>query len=130
MMARYGIAARFRFASASGLDGPLNDILERAIMLNEIEVGGCDGLERHSKVAHDGNGLKKNFRQKHSRSPIQVDTARVHLFHETAEQSKIEKSGGAEARPVGGRVHMRNVGTDRQMDGNGDAILVRGNEYA
>src|SRR5271169_5067200 len=54
----------------------------------------------------------------------------MHLFHESAEEAEIEKAGGAKARTVGGRMHVRNVRADGEMDGNGDALLVSGDKDA
>jgi hypothetical protein len=54
----------------------------------------------------------------------------MHLFHESAEEAEIEKSGSAEAGAVGGRMHVGDVGADGEMDRDGNALLVRGHEDA
>jgi hypothetical protein len=50
----------------------------------------------------------------------------MHLFHESAEEAEIEEGGGAEARAIGGGMHVGNVGADGEMNGDGDALFVRG----
>lgn len=54
----------------------------------------------------------------------------MHLFHESAEETEIEEGGGAEARTVRGRMHVGNVRTDREMNGDGDALFVCRDEDA
>ena len=48
----------------------------------------------------------------------------MHLFHESAEETEIEKRGGAEAEAVSGRMHVGNVSADGKMNGDGDAVFI------
>ena len=52
----------------------------------------------------------------------------MHLFHERAEEAEVEEGGGAEARAVCCRMHVRNVRTDGEMNGDGDALFVGSDE--
>src|SRR6266446_329594 len=54
----------------------------------------------------------------------------MHLLDESAEEAEIVMCGGAESSAVGGAVHVRDVRADGEMDGDGNAVLVRGNENA
>src|SRR5277367_2567184 len=100
-MARDGVAARFRFAAtAIGCGGTLHYILQRAIVLDKVEVCGGDWLQRHTEIADNAHGFQKNFGKKHGRSPVQVDTAGMHLFHERAEETKVVMGGRAESGSI------------------------------
>src|SRR5271163_4849252 len=54
----------------------------------------------------------------------------MHLFHERAEETEIEKGGGAEARTVGRWMHVGNIGANGEMDRDGNALFVGGDEDA
>src|SRR5271155_2087698 len=130
-MARDGVAARFRFAAtAIGCGGTLHYILQRTVVLDKVEVCGGDWLQGHTQIAGHAHGFEENFGKKHGGAPVQVDTAGMHLFHESAEEAEIEERGGAEAGAVGGGMHVRNVRADGQMNGDRDTLLVSGNENA
>src|SRR5256884_220328 len=85
-----GKAARHRsFVAAAGSGGTLDHILQRAVVLNKVEVGCRNGTERYPQVAHHRNGLQKNLRQQHRRTPVEINPARMHLLNERAEETKI-----------------------------------------
>ena len=69
---------------------PLDDVLQGAIVLNEIEIRGGDGLQRRAQIAHRGNGLQENFREHNGGTPVEIDTAGMHLAHQRAEEAEIE----------------------------------------
>ena len=52
----------------------------------------------------------------------------MHFFHERAEEAEIVVRGGAECGAVGGRMHMGNVGADGEVDGDGNFVLIGGEE--
>src|SRR5208282_5971729 len=54
----------------------------------------------------------------------------MHLFHESAEEAEIEEGGGAEARSIGGGMHVWDICADGEMYGDGDALFVGGDEDA
>src|SRR5258707_1874053 len=54
----------------------------------------------------------------------------MHVLHQRAEQMEIVVRGIAESRTISGRVHVRNVRADGEMDGHRNAVFVRGNEDA
>src|SRR5580704_6643424 len=54
----------------------------------------------------------------------------MHLFHESAEEAEVEEGGGAEARAVGRGMHVRNVRADGEMNSDGYALFVGGDEDA
>src|SRR5438876_5633609 len=85
-----GKAARHRsFVAAAGSGGTLDHILQRAVVLNKVEVGCRNGTERYPQVAHHRNGLQKNLRHQHRRTPVEINPARMHLLNERAEETKI-----------------------------------------
>jgi hypothetical protein len=54
----------------------------------------------------------------------------MHTLNETTEETKIEMRGSAESGAVDGGMHVGNVGADGEMNGYGNAVLVRGYENA
>src|SRR5580692_3207345 len=54
----------------------------------------------------------------------------MHLFHESAEESEIEKSSSAEAGAVGGRMHVGDVRADGEVNRDRDALFVSSDEDA
>ena len=74
MMARNGEAPGF-LAAAVGRSGsgPLHYILHRSVVLDKVEVGGCDGTQGHSQIANERYRFEKNS-EKHHRIYIFVAT--------------------------------------------------------
>src|SRR5262245_22944038 len=101
-------------------DRPPNDVRHRAVMLNEVEVGRGEILERVAEVADDGQGFQKDFRQGHRRTDVQIYAAAVQLFDHRGEEKKVAVSPGADGRAVRVRVNMNDVGPDRDVNGDGD----------
>src|SRR6266568_1690156 len=66
------------FVVAGGGRGTLHYILQRAVVLNKVEVGCGDGAKRHAEIPHHGDSFQENFRQQNSGSPIQINTAGMH----------------------------------------------------
>src|SRR5258708_12220448 len=84
-----GIAMRFRSAvAAGGGGGTLHYILQRTVVLNKVEVRRGNRAQRNAKIAHDGNGFQKNFRQENGRAPVEVNTPGIHLLHQPPTQPK------------------------------------------
>src|SRR5229473_5869354 len=54
----------------------------------------------------------------------------MHLLHQAAEEAEVEMGGGAEGGAVGRAVHVRDVGADGEMNGDGDAEFVGSHEDA
>src|SRR5947208_3138740 len=54
----------------------------------------------------------------------------MHFFHERAEEAEIVVRGGAEGGAVGGGMHVGNVRADGEMDGDGNFVLIGGEEDA
>src|SRR5712692_1071944 len=126
-----GVAVRFRSAAAVGGRGrTLHYILQRTVVLDKVEVGSGNGAERDPEIADDGNGFEKNFGQQDGGAPVEIDAVGMHLLHKRAEEAEIAMRGGAESGAVGDAVHVRNVRADGEMDGDGDAMLVSGDEDA
>src|SRR5690348_3049757 len=87
VMARNGVASGF-FGGVrifGGRRGALDDVLQRAVMLEKIEIGGRDGTKRNAQIANDSDSLEKNFRQDDRRAPIEIDAAGVHPANKRAE---------------------------------------------
>ena len=90
-MASEGVAARLFgffgggvFAGCGGRWTP-DDVLQRAVMLQKIEIGGGDRAQRRAEIARDGDGLQKNLRQDHRGAPVEIDAAGMHLADKRAE---------------------------------------------
>src|SRR5262249_47194966 len=110
--------------------GPLYDVLQRSVMLDEIEICGGDGAQGHAEIANDGNSFEKNFGQEHSGTPIEIYAARMHFFHEGTEEAEIVVGGCAEHGAVGRGMHVREVGADGEVNGDGNLALIGGEENA
>ena len=107
-----------------------HDIHHRAVMLDEIKIGGGDGAQRNAKIAHDGNGFEKNFGKKHGGAPVEINAAGIHLLHQGAEQAEIMERSGAKCGAIRRGVHVRNIGADGEVNGDWNALFVGGNEDA
>src|SRR6266403_1143708 len=124
-----GVAVRFRSAAASsGRGGTLHYILQRAVVLNKVEVRSGNGAERDAEIADNAHGFKKNFGEQDGGTPIEIDAARMHLLDEGAEEAEVVMRGGAEGGAVGRAVHVGNVRANGEMNGDGDAVFVGGYE--
>jgi len=124
VVAGNSVAVRFRSAAAvRGRGWTLHYILQRTVVLNKVEVRGGNGTERDAEIADDGNGFEKNFGEQDGGTPIEINAAGMHLLDEGAEEAEVVVRGGAESSAVGGAVHVRDVRTNGEMDGDGDAVL-------
>src|ERR1700751_1172525 len=104
--------------------GTLHYILQWTVVLDKVEVCRSDGAERNAEIAHNGNGFKKNFGKKNGGAPVEIDAAGVHGFDERTEEAEVVMSGRAERCAIGGGMHVRNVGTDGEMDGDGNFVPI------
>ena len=90
VMAGNGVTARFFgfgfaiFAGRAG-GGALDDVLQRAIVLEEIEIGRGDGTKRRAEIADHGDGFEKNLGQNDGGSPVEIHAAGMHFANECAE---------------------------------------------
>src|SRR5262249_17348509 len=62
--------------------------------------------------------------------PIEIYAARMHFFHQRAEEPEVVMCGGAKGGAIDSGMHVRDVRTDSQMDGDGNALFVRGKKDA
>ena len=70
-MAGNGIAVRLlSFAATRGSSWTLNYILQWAVVLNKVEVGGGDGTKRDAEIAHYGDSFQKNLGEQDGGAPI------------------------------------------------------------
>jgi hypothetical protein len=99
-------------------------------VLDKVEVRGGDGAERDAEIADDAHGFEKDFGEQDGRAPVEINAAGMHLLDESAEEAEIVMSGIAEGRAVGGWMHVGDIGADGEMDGDGDAVFVGGDEDA
>ena len=71
MMASDGVAARLLSLAATVRScGASYYILQRAVVLNKVEVRGGDRAKRKAEIAHYGNSFQKNLGQKNGGAPI------------------------------------------------------------
>ena len=130
-MAGDGVAVRFRSAASVGWrGGALHYILQRAVVLDKVEVRSGNRAEWNAEIAHDGNRFQKNLGQKNRRSPIEINASRMHQLHKRAEQTEIVMRGIAQRRAVSRWMHVRDVRADGQVNRHGDAAFVRHGEDA
>src|SRR5256712_8438269 len=109
MMAGDGVAGRTRTAAAAAGSGrTLHYILQRTVVLNKVEVRGGNRAKRNAEIADHGDGFEKNFRQQNGGTPVEVNTAGMHLLDARAEETEIQMSGEAESGAVGGAVPVGN----------------------
>src|SRR5262247_2958361 len=101
-------------------DGTPHDVRHRAVMLDEVEVGGGEILKRMAEVANDGHGFQKDFRQRHRRTDVQVNAAAVQLFDHRGEDEKVAVCRCADSRAVRVRVNVNYVGSNRDVNRDGD----------
>src|SRR5258708_40276743 len=84
-----GVAVRFRSAvAAGGGGGTLHYILQRRVGLNKVEVCRGNRAQRNAKIAHDGNGFQKNFRQEAGGAPIEKGAPGMQRLYQRDEQRK------------------------------------------
>ena len=105
-----------------------DDVGERAIGLDEVEVGSCEIFKWMTQVAYKGDGLQKYLRQHDRRPYVQVDAATVHAAHEFCEQAKIRVRGRPQSSAVHARMKMRDVRADGDVRREGYALGVGGAE--
>ena len=81
-MAGDSVAARLlSFAATRGSCGTPYYILQRAVVLNKVEVGRGDGAKRKAEIAHNGYGFQENLWEQNRGAPIEIDAPGVHLLH-------------------------------------------------
>ena len=71
MMASDGVAARLlSLAAAIRSCGAPYYILQRAVVLNKVEVRGSNWAKRKAEVAHYGDSFQKNLGQENGGAPV------------------------------------------------------------
>ncbi len=71
MVAGNGIAVRLlSFAAIGGSSWTLNYILQWAVVLNKVEVGGGYGAKRDAEIAHYGDSFQKNLWEQNGGAPV------------------------------------------------------------
>lgn len=116
------------FCKAGG--GAFDDVLERAVVLQEIEIGRGDGTQRRTEIARDGDGFEKNLGQDDGRAPVQVDAAGVHFANEGAEQAEVAMGRSAEIFAGGVAMNVGDVGSDGEMHSDGNFRAIGSGEDA
>ena len=120
----------FTFLGVRCGGGAFENIHRGAVMLNKIEICRCDGMQKRPEIPHDGNSFEENFRKQDRGTPIEIDTARMHLLDESTEQPEIVEGSSTESGAVGRRMHVRNVRANREMHSDRDTALVSRDENA
>src|SRR5688572_31758398 len=69
------VMARQREAAARSRGRPVDDIRERPVVPQEIQVHRRQAVERAAVVARDRDGLQEHLGQHHRGAAIQIDTA-------------------------------------------------------
>jgi hypothetical protein len=110
--------------------GAADDVLQWAIVLEEIEIGGGDGTERSAEIARDGDGFEKNFRENDGRAPVEINAAGLHFADEGAEELEVVMRGGAEIFSGSAAMNVGDVRADGEMDGDGNFCAIGSGENA
>lgn len=89
-MAGDGVAAGFLgfgFVTLTGRGGggALDDVLQRTIVLEEIEIRRGNGAQGSSKIADHGDGFEKNLGEDDGGAPVEIRAAGMHFANEGAE---------------------------------------------
>src|SRR3989454_11611858 len=130
-MAGDSVAARFRSAAAAlGSGGTLHYILQRTVVLDKVEVRSSNGAERYAEIADDRDGFEEDFGQENGGAPVEIDAAGMHLLDERAEKAEVQMRGRAKSGAVSGAMHVGNVGTDGEVDGHRNTVVVGRDEDA
>ncbi len=110
--------------------GALDDVLQRTVMLQEIEIRGGDGAKRRAEIARDGDSLQKDFGQNDGGAPVQINAAGMHSADESAEQFEIVVRGSAEVFAGSGAMNVRNIRADGDVDSHRNFFAIGGGENA
>src|SRR5687767_2704435 len=107
-------------------DRALDDIGERAVVLNKIEVRRREVFQVIAEVADDGDGLEENLRQDDGGAEVEVDAAVIQLLDKGAEQAKILQRRLPQAGAVSVPVHVNNIGADGDVSSQRHTSLIGG----
>jgi hypothetical protein len=106
-----------------------DDVGERAILAVEVHVECEDVRDRTAHVTSQAERLEKHLGKDHGRAEIHEGPTfeRTDALREDAEVAQARLADG---RSVGTRVHVDDVGTERDVHGNRDAESGSRSEYA
>ncbi len=103
-------------------------VLMRAVMLDHVQVGGGEVLDRAPEVPGNGDRFQEDLRQDHGGSDVEdhrsLSNSRDHL----RQAVEIGEGGLAQRRAVAAGMLMDDVGSDRHVDGGRDPGPVGGRE--
>src|ERR1044071_2101126 len=97
--------------------GAADDVCQRAIGLNEIEIGGRDVCQCVSEIAYQRDGFEKNFGKHDCRADVQINSAAVHASDHLGKQAKIRVRRFAKSRAVPRWMKGRDVRATRDVSG-------------
>ena len=72
-----------------------------------------------AEVARQGDRLQEHLGQQHRGAHVQVDAAAAELRHQAGQDPEVEMAGAAHRGRIAGRVHVHDVGADRDVHGGG-----------
>src|SRR5262249_4062559 len=99
------------------------------VMPVEVHVYRGETTDRMAQVAREVERLDEDLRQDDGRAEIQVD-APAEPRNDGSEEPEITQAPGADRRAVGARMHVHDVGADRDVDRRRDARRRSGGEDA
>ena len=105
------------------------DVSAGTVVPDHIEIGGRQIGDRVAEVASHVDRLEKDFRQENGRPDVEPDPT-VEGANEGDEQAEIVVRGLPERCPVDPRVHMDDVGADRDEDRGGQPQAVSRGQQA
>src|SRR5947209_18861892 len=76
------------------------------------------------KVSDELDCFEENFRKRHSRTNVKIDSATVHALHNLREKTKVRVRRFAKRCAVRTGVKVRNVSADCDVRCEGDAVRV------
>ena len=110
--------------------GAFDDVDSGAVVLEEVEVDGGEIAERVAEVANDANGFEKDFGHDDGGPDVEIDAAFIEAADHFAEEAEVVVGRFADGSAVSAGVGVRGVGTDGDVDGDGEFPAVSAVEEA
>ncbi len=115
-------------AAAGEAGRPLDDVALGPVLAHEIEVHRRQPRDAVAQIAGDGERLQEDLGQDHGRADVE-DDAVLQPGHEPAERLEVAVARLAEGGTVGARMHVVDVGADRDVDGDRESEAMGGREH-
>src|SRR5687768_8002842 len=108
------VMPRNRVSASDTRGRPGDDVRERSVVAEKIEIDCGEPLERAALVSYQCDRLEKHFGENDGRSAIEVHAALEPRDHRR-KIAKVAQACVAERRTRCQRMHMHDIGADRDM---------------